>query len=111
MKPFFTIDDSEIFPRVRDPIITIEKANRLLEERGKKVFSAFLRDLCPEWCEQPYKNSNYKALLINVEHIENLDTAEKLLNEMVEHISRFRDLECCVEGKWAARVKKLLGLK
>lgn len=97
MKPFFTKADCEI------PVleygdkrpwqwIHIDKANRLLSERGKVVYGPFKAEQAfsgPEmtggWFPQYHlrTNSSDKALLINIEPIEQ-DSAEKILKVLVE---------------------------
>lgn len=89
MKPFFTEDDRDVSGRdaMFFKSITINKANRLLSERGKVVYSDHLEET---WGEDKDRNGFDKnhALLINVQPIKpqqiEQDSAEKVLKEMVD---------------------------
>jgi hypothetical protein len=53
----------------------------------------------------------HTALLINIKPIKEEDEGRKLLQEMIDYFKNFRDLECCLEGKWSERAKNYLERK
>lgn len=53
----------------------------------------------------------HRALLIKIEPIKEIDEGQKLIQEMIDYFAHFKDLECCLEGKWSDRAKAFLAKK
>lgn len=111
--PFFKDSDQDYHeviqnePQVPKHYISIDKANRLLMERGLKV-SGFIEQ---EYGSHSFGNGQYwsgsasiRALLINVEPIAQPDTAEKLLNDILDYTPG-------IGSAFIERAKKLLEKK
>lgn len=62
------------------PFIMLEKANRLLRERGKVVWQSKGFEF---WGDIEVLNDPVKALLINIEPVTPPDSAEKILKDLV----------------------------
>lgn len=116
MKPFFTAHDADCrnaFPTTYPPgtelvpCIRIDKANRLLEKRGEIIYS----DDGEYWTLA--KNTEFqpadthKALVINLEPIEQADSRDSLIKELAE----LEGTKSPALQKFAERAKKLLELK
>lgn len=113
MKPFFTQADCDIDydpgcfiqPDRSKWAITPEKANRLLQERGKVVYGKSENPY--DWQNYPIAQTcgthNYRALLINIEPIEEPDSAEKIVAEIANFRPGFSWVNII------ERAKKLVG--
>jgi hypothetical protein len=87
MKPFFTEDDCDVnvvgHPG-RKRCISMDKANRLLEERGLIVYALRANDFwsaekpCTSWINID------RAILINIEPIEEPDSKDKILADLMK---------------------------
>lgn len=91
-----------------------ERANAILSERGVVVYGCDDYKKYPEmkdkvwgWSEEGLGHDTHTALLINIQPIDQLDTAESLLREWVEEHEKFKPYE----GDIYERAKKLLGEK
>lgn len=96
MKTFFTELDCDYYLHMNDPAvrgtpcaISLDKANRLLSERGKVIYKQ------PGWCGHSWQenlhdagNRTHTALLINIEPIEQ-DSAEKVLRDLIAIDDKF----------------------
>lgn len=113
MKPFFTLADCDVdYPaggfiqESRVWAITPEKANRLLEERGEVVMSEEKKEgYFQTWTQRETRHSAFKekALLINIEPIEEPDSADKLIAEIANFRPGFSWVNII------ERAKKLVG--
>lgn len=81
MKPFFTEDDSD---HRYGEWISIDKANRLIQERGTKVYES--TGMLDTWCAYFDEYRRRSALLINVETIEQ-DSTEKLVFDFLTYFT------------------------
>lgn len=86
-------------------VISIDKANLLLEERGKVVYTSNPSNNYPDWCGHLNEDAQHKALLICVEPIE-VDSAEKVLSEIVKEVDHWTDV--CRGSPLIERARKLL---
>lgn len=70
--------------RTHGPMISLERANRLLRERGTVVYGVVYRDTkLEDFSSLNISSDTHTALLINITAIE-LDSAESLLAEIIK---------------------------
>lgn len=85
MKAFFSNADSDV--GCNTPMITIEKANRLLEERGQIVFNNHGSTDWQKWNKYEFDDNdslkNLRGLLINIEPV-NGDSAEAIVRDLLD---------------------------
>lgn len=80
---FFTASDSDlVVDGEPSGLISLTKANRLLSERGVRVYGDYPGKEIALWSPIPDKRNTHRALLIAVEPIVR-DTPESLLRELV----------------------------
>lgn len=126
IKPFFTeadcdvradlyynIDFREKAGRTQTTCISLDTANRLLEERGKVVYASGDEKYWQDKKDAHLRirvnqdgllvDSTHQALLINIEPIEQ-DSAEKILRDWVDECKKYQ-----VSSELIERAKKLLG--
>lgn len=91
MKPFFTEADCEVpileYGAKMSPWISLDKANRLLEERGKEIIYDIGKDVFQ------FASSGYigkRTLRGVIIWTEEQDSAEKVLAEMLEWVDPVR---------------------
>jgi len=88
----------------RTDMIPLDKANRLLKERGKVVYSHRSSLEIGGWYPGAVEpNPTHSALLINIEPIRK-DSAESLLKEILDHHVQMKDQPL----NWVDRARKLL---
>lgn len=95
MKDFFKPDDCDIHHT--SLVITIDKANRLLRERGTPVVGGSGDGHPISWYTETRFDfvRTHQAILINIEEIEQEDTAESLLQELlkIKHVLDMNQIE------------------
>jgi hypothetical protein len=103
MKDFFKPEDcdmrgyalvtlsSAFGPPSSSDCISLTKANALIAGQGKVVYGKKYDHNTEEatiWCSKEEPNDNRKALLVCVEPIEQADTAEKILQDLLRAMDR-----------------------
>lgn len=112
---FFTEADCNLFYPTHNPAergpprgITIERANALLSERGKVVYTENTEGF---YGEGIHHDSTHTALLINVQPIE-CDSAEKVLQEVLDYFTKpvvYSDHKDGLFDALLGRARKLVG--
>lgn len=107
-EPFFKETDRELI--VDGGYISIDKANRVLRERGTVVYGS---NIGRHWTVSQSVVDVNQALLINIEPIEK-DSAEKILADWTAHLEKRKEAKDFFyndELQFLDRAKKLRGEK
>lgn len=86
-EPFFKASDAEYKEFDGELSIGLKKANRVIQERGTVVTGGMKEDGSHKYFGAepgPIMPNTHRALLINIEPIAK-DTAEKIVEDMLEH--------------------------
>lgn len=97
----------------KEDLISLDKANRLLMERGQVCYgnletSQNIFMFCDPKDGLRDKNCSHRALLINIEPIEKPDMAEKILKDFMSQV----DQDFGMSSQWeslVSRARKLIG--